>query len=626
MAIDIAYKASVDIGDGTKSLKSLKQEFKDAQKELDGLTTGSEKYIATLKKLGTIRDDIGDLNAEINAFNPEGKVQAFGNVISGVASGFQAATGAMALFGGENKELEKQLLKVQAVMAFTEGIKGVIAMGDSFATLTKVLKSTTLGTYLVTAAQYAYNLALALNPIGLLIAGLAALVVGIKLFTDSSNSAANVQLRMNALEREHTRIVEEEIVALREKQKVNDKLLQHNIEVAKIQGKSITEVRDLERKAVQDKFDELKAVEATRGKLTSKELAEKVDLIRKLEIIDLNYLKASADQRQKDADKKKQEGEKYLAEAKKQAAFLKTLSDKAAQEQRENDAKELENTLSLLQKVAKLKEDESIRLAANDQEVLDIKLAKDLAEIESEYAKTNLGAEAYQSKIDAQLLIESKYYDDINTLRTNDALTAEEKKKKDLEDTKKLNQAKFDEDVKLAQATNQSLQGLSDIFFAVKSRNLKKGSKEELEMAKKQFNINKALSLSAAIVSGIQAVQNSLAVSPLTILGVPNPGAIAALIATGVTSAANVAKIAASKFQESGTGGGGAGSIPSITAPSTGDAPTINAPSSGSTMLNPDGTVNNQQGNNGSLRAFVVETDISTSQRRVNSLEVASHL
>ena len=107
MAIDIAYKASVDIGDGTKSLKSLKQEFKDAQKELDGLTTGSEKYIATLKKLGSIRDDIGDLNAEINAFNPEGKVQAFGNVISGVASGFQAATGAMALFGGENKELEK---------------------------------------------------------------------------------------------------------------------------------------------------------------------------------------------------------------------------------------------------------------------------------------------------------------------------------------------------------------------------------------------------------------------------------------------------------------------------------------------------------------------------------------
>jgi len=616
MAIDIAYKASVDIGDGTKSLKSLKQEFKDAQKELDGLTTGSEKYIATLKKLGGIRDDIGDLNAEINAFNPEGKVQAFGNVISGVASGFQAATGAMALFGGENKELEKQLLKVQAVMAFTEGIKGVIAMGDSFATLTKVLKSTTLGTYLVTAAQYAYNLALALNPIGLLIAGLAAVVVGIKLFTDSTNSAANVQLRMNALQREHTKILEGDIDAIRERQKLNDKGLAHEVEVAKLQGKNITEVRDLERKAVEDKLTELNVIVGFRGKLNAKELAEKVDLIRKLEIIDLNYLKASAEQRQKDADKKKQENEKYLAEAKKQAAFLKTLSDKAAQEQRENDAKELENTISLLQKVAKLKEDESIRLAANDQEVLDIKLAKDLAEIESEYAKTNLGAEAYKSKIDAQLLIESKYYDDINTLRTQDALTAEEKKKKDLEDTKKLNQAKFDEDIKLAQATNQSLQGLSDIFFAVKSRNLKKGSKEELEMAKKQFNINKALSISSAIISGLQGVINAT--------NSPFPLNIALPIAVGLSSAAGVAKIAATKFNESGTGGGG--SVAEIAAPVTGTTPTINAPSSGTTSLNPDGTVNNQQGNNGSVRAFVVETDISTSQRRVNSLEVASHL
>ena len=608
MAIDIAYKASVDIGDGTKSLKSLKQEFKDAQKELDGLTTGSEKYIATLKKLGSIRDDIGDLNAEINAFNPEGKVQAFGNVISGVASGFQAATGAMALFGGENKELEKQLLKVQAVMAFTEGIKGVIAMGDSFATLTKVLKSTTLGTYLVTAAQYAYNLALALNPIGLLIAGLAAVVVGIKLFTDSTNSAANVQLRMNALQREHTKILEGDIDAIRERQKLNDKGLAHEVEVAKLQGKNITEVRDLERKAVEDKLTELNVIVGFRGKLNAKELAEKIDLVRKLEIIDLNYLKASAEQRQKDADKKKQEDEKYLAEAKKQAAFLKTLSDKAAQEQRENDAKELENTLSLLQKVAKLKED--------DQEVLDIKLAKDLAELEREYAATNIKTETYQAKIDAQLLIESKYYDDINTLRTQDALTEEEKKKKDLEDTKKLNQAKFDEDVKLAQATNQSLQGLSDIFFAVKSRNLKKGSKEELEMAKKQFNINKALSISSAIISGLQGVINAT--------NSPFPLNIALPIAVGLTSAAGVAKIAATKFNESGTAGGG--SVAEIVAPVTGTAPTINAPSSGTTSLNPDGTVNNQQGNNGSLRAFVVETDISTSQRRVNSLEVASHL
>ena len=141
MATEIAFETSVDVGEGAKSLRSLKQEFKDTQKELDGLTVGSEKYVKTLSKLGKIKDDIGDLNAEIKAFSPEGKIQAFGTVVNGVASGFQAATGAAALFGGENKELEKTLVKLQAVMAFTEGIKGLASLGDGFKVLSNVIKA-----------------------------------------------------------------------------------------------------------------------------------------------------------------------------------------------------------------------------------------------------------------------------------------------------------------------------------------------------------------------------------------------------------------------------------------------------------------------------------------------------
>ena len=55
--VEVALKADLDIGEGAKSLKSLKQEFKETQKELDGLTVGSEKYVQTLKKLGAIKDD-----------------------------------------------------------------------------------------------------------------------------------------------------------------------------------------------------------------------------------------------------------------------------------------------------------------------------------------------------------------------------------------------------------------------------------------------------------------------------------------------------------------------------------------------------------------------------------------
>jgi uncharacterized membrane protein (DUF106 family) len=277
MEIGIAFKADIDLGDGAKSLKSLKQEFKETQKELDELTVGSQKYIDTLKKLGSVKDDIGDLNAEINAFNPKGKVQAFGNVISGVSSGFQAAAGASALFGSENKDLEKTLVKLQATMAFVDGIKGVVAMGDSFKALSNTMKLTAVGQKIVTAAQYLWNAALNANPIGLLVIGLVALVAGIKLFTDSANDAEAVQARLNKLQKEHIRIIDEDVEAIKKLKQINDSTLKSEIDLAKAKGASISEIRDLERKAIEDKLKDLGYIEGYRGKLSAAESKERSD-------------------------------------------------------------------------------------------------------------------------------------------------------------------------------------------------------------------------------------------------------------------------------------------------------------------------------------------------------------
>lgn len=140
MAEDIIFKVGIDSdGSGAKSLKSLKAEFKQLQQELEKTQVGTTSYQKALEKLGAVRDDIGDLNQEINALNPEGKVQAFANIASGLASGFQAATGAAALFGVESKELEKTLLRVQAATAFAQGIQGVIGMADAFKVLGTVI-------------------------------------------------------------------------------------------------------------------------------------------------------------------------------------------------------------------------------------------------------------------------------------------------------------------------------------------------------------------------------------------------------------------------------------------------------------------------------------------------------
>ena len=53
-----------------------------------------------------------DFNDRVKALNPDkfAKVQT---IVQGVSRGFQAAQGAMALFGSESEDLQKTLVKIQ---------------------------------------------------------------------------------------------------------------------------------------------------------------------------------------------------------------------------------------------------------------------------------------------------------------------------------------------------------------------------------------------------------------------------------------------------------------------------------------------------------------------------------
>jgi hypothetical protein len=187
---------------------------------------------------------------------------------------------------------------------------------------------------------------------------------------------------------------------------------------------------------------------------------------------------------------------------------------------------------------------------------------------------------------------------------------------------KALKQAELQATVDTAQKGLQAGQALADAVFAVKKRNLKKGSEEELKAAKQQFAVNKALQLGLAVIDGFKAVTSSLSQSPVAFGPVPNPAGIASLAFAIATSAANIVKIAASKFEGGATtpsapspsmgggggGEGGGGAAPSSFTPSTffglGQAP-------GST---PGGEPKPQ-------RVYVTETDITSTQNRVAVIE-----
>jgi hypothetical protein len=199
-------------------------------------------------------------------------------------------------------------------------------------------------------------------------------------------------------------------------------------------------------------------------------------------------------------------------------------------------------------------------------------------------------------------------------IKSNQDLTDEDRIKKIQENedravaiTKAARQAEAKIAMDLAVTSIAGLQTLSDLAFASKLSKTKKGSEEEEKLMRKQFKANKALNLSTAIINAAQAQLSILAQYPKFDGGF---AMVAAMVGAGITSLASIAKIAATQFDTTSAGGGGGGmNTPDINA----GAATATNNSQPSTLLNPDGTVQNQQ----PVQVYVVESDITSTQTQV---------
>ena len=144
----IGAKLTVDGSQATQSVGNFKKELRDAQKEVIGLSekfgATSKEAIAAAQKVAKLKDAIGDAKALSDAFSPDAKFNAFAGAIQGAVSGFSALQGAQALFGTESEELNKTLLKVQAALALSQGLNGILAAKDAFVNLSAVIKAQVL--------------------------------------------------------------------------------------------------------------------------------------------------------------------------------------------------------------------------------------------------------------------------------------------------------------------------------------------------------------------------------------------------------------------------------------------------------------------------------------------------
>jgi len=198
---------------------------------------------------------------------------------------------------------------------------------------------------------------------------------------------------------------------------------------------------------------------------------------------------------------------------------------------------------------------------------------------------------------------------------TKDAKDKEVAIVKEAEEKKRAEQLKTaDAALDYAGQSISAIEGITNLAMENKLKKVKKGSKEEEALLKKQFQLNKSMQLAGAIVDAGKAITASLASSPIAIGPVPNPAGIASLAFAAVTSATNIAKIASTTFTSSTNSS--SNPTPSTTAVAPAGVPNLFGQANTGSQVNAGGGSNNI-----TVKAVVSETEITASQNHINNIQ-----
>ncbi len=228
----VGIKVKVDGSEAVESTKSLRAQLKEAVADVAALSdkfgVSNKATIEAAKRAAELKDRIGDAKSMVDAFNPDAKFKAFSASLSGVAGGFAALQGAMALFGTENDNVQKALLKVQAAMAFSQGLQAVGESIDSFKQLGAVIQNSTIlqkansaATSAAAAVQKLFTgavdttttgfknlkFAMAATGIGLLVAAIGYLISNFEELTSTMSSNTDVELEYTRAQEAATKAV-----------------------------------------------------------------------------------------------------------------------------------------------------------------------------------------------------------------------------------------------------------------------------------------------------------------------------------------------------------------------------------------------------------------------------------
>ena len=642
---EVAITISTNTEQAQTSVKSFKAQLREANGELVSMAekfgSASTEAIAAAKKVAGLKDAIGDAKALAETFNPDKKFVALGGAIQGAVSGFSALQGAQALFGGESKDLEKTLVKVQSAMALQQGISGVFASVDSFKLLANTVKTSVVSSFTTLRGA-------------LISTGLGALAVGLGLLVANFDKVKQVVLNLipglasvgkfigGLVDR-----ITDFIGVTSDASRALDKMREEADKSLKLNNKYLQQHGDELDKYTKAKIDaKNKYLEAVKDETLSEKdrLEMSKRLNRELVAADKeradDVAKARADEAKKAADKQKQinaekkaQEDKRLAEEQKYQQLRAEFLGKAelAMQKSEFDRARIQ---VLINDEAKRRDINQIKDATKRSELiilLEKETANELLKITNDEAEKNKEIQAKRfadlnKKVEDTLALDKKRIDaSRKQAEDQQSLAIELVEKAKTKDQKELDalEAVYEKKREIAKGNATLLLMVEQDYQDAKEKLQFLKQERELSMygelagrfsdiVGRQTTAGKALAIAQATIDTFGAANKVLnSNSPAYIV---NPYLrFASAAATVITGIMNIKKIAS--VQVPG-GGGGGGSVPN--APS---APIL--PQASSTTIN-QGQVN--QIGNVAARAFVVESDVSGQQERIRRLNRAARI
>jgi len=136
----------LEIQDNSKSLKAQYREaVAELQKVSEQYGETSEQAVKAARAAAELKDQIGFSKDLVDSFNPDAKFNALSRSVGGVLDGFQAFEGALGLVGVDAEKLQETMVRLQSVMALSQGLQGLMEARDSFKQLGAVASNALKG-------------------------------------------------------------------------------------------------------------------------------------------------------------------------------------------------------------------------------------------------------------------------------------------------------------------------------------------------------------------------------------------------------------------------------------------------------------------------------------------------